>query len=341
MYELLLEKEERLFFALYQQLKRQNYSNIDDLCLHLGVTAPTLLQGVRNFQIKGYHLKLGMDIVKDGRRLYLLTRREFSERRLFTCLLEKSIGLELLLEMWRHPSCSAPELAKKTYHSCQTVRRRLRGLEALLACYNLRIVLEKRPMLQGAEAQIRFFYLHVHILLEEPLYRSEVSEVWGRIVSLSEERLARRFRVKKAWFNRQYVNKTLGLADYCLNERGYRFLWQQLLGLEPIWLKKPFCEVLSQYFKFDDKLAKKQAGISRDLYRLHLMAHLFHGDLTVSFTREQVLDTAAKRLERLFRDKLPGYPQLLAKHPELPLCYEMILRRYRLEEAESPLTIVI
>lgn len=341
MYELLLEKEEKLFFGLYQQLKRQNYSGIDELCSRLGVTAPTLLQAVHSFQIKGYHLKLGMDIIKDGSRLYLLTNGEFSERRLFTCLLDRSIGLELLLELWRNPSYSTSDLAKKTYHSCQTVRRRLRNLEGLLACYNLRIVLEKRPMLRGSEAQIRFFYLHLHILLEEALYQNDVNEVWEQVVSLSEERLKRRLTVKKAWFDRLYVAKAVGLPDYRFNERGYRFLWKQLLGLEPLWLGGPFQEVVKRYFEFDCKLAEKQEEICGDLYRLHLMAHLFYGDLTVSFAHEKVLDTPANRLERLFREKLPDYAQLLNRHPELPLCYEIILRRHRLDAEELALTISV
>lgn len=86
-------------------------------------------------------------------------------------------------------------------------------------------------------------------------------------------------------------------AFYLRHERNYLFLWKQLLGLEAFYLSEEDTYLLNQIFAAE--LLKERLG---------------SGSLSP--------DTLT--LIRLFLSQLPHYDQLLKKHPELPLLYEMI-----------------
>ena len=133
MYELLLEKEARLFFRLVQTLIEKNGQSLVQLTEELAASAHQILLSIQRWRVKGRHLQVGVDVVKDGGQLYVLKSDTFNQRKLFATLLGNSISVELLWSLWRNPSYGIGELAEVTFHSPQTIRRRLRSIEPLLS----------------------------------------------------------------------------------------------------------------------------------------------------------------------------------------------------------------
>lgn len=338
MYDLLLEREERLFFQLVQKLLNENSRSLLQIAAELKTTSGRLLRGIRQWQMKGYHLQVGLDIVKEEGQLYLLKTNQFCQQELFATLVANSMMVELLRVLWAHPSYGISELAKATFHSPQTVRRRLRNIQELLESYDLYVDFQQRPLIQGCEAQLRFFYLHLDTLVVGNGASQQPQRLLHKVYRLAEERIQGQYLIQRAWFERSWVQEVLGLADYVMNERGYRFLWKQLLGQEHVWVRGKLKKALQRFFIFEPGLARYQQEISADLYRLLLFAMLFRGDLTLGFgTMEQVTSTT-KRLERLFWEFLSRYEEVNRRHPELSYCYEMIVQKYRQKQV-SPLEI--
>ena len=338
MYDLLLEREEQLFFQLVQRLLLENKLSLLQVATDLKTSSGRILQGIHQWQVKGRHLQVGLDIVKDEGKLFLLKNNQFCQRNLFATLVADSVMIELLHQLWQHPSYGISELATAAFHSPQTVRRRLRRIQPLLVSYGLSWDFQKRPMLQGNEAQIRFFYLHLATLLKGNTTAKHPQRLLKIVYQLAEERIHHQYLIKEAWFDRRWIQEVLGLADYVINERSYRFLWQQLLGLEKVWVSGKLEQALQRYFLFEAGLGLYRQELSADLYRLLLLAMLFQGSLTLDFEPRVVITSATKRLERLFHDFLPDYEKLANRHPELSYCYEMLVQKYR-QRHVSPLEI--
>lgn len=336
MYELLLEKEARLFFRLVQTLIEKNGQSLVQLTEELAASAHQILLSIQRWRVKGRHLQVGVDVVKDGGQLYVLKSDTFNQRKLFATLLGNSISVELLWSLWRNPSYGIGELAEVTFHSPQTIRRRLRSIEPLLSQYGVHYVSQKRPLLQGDEAQLRFFYLHL-TFLQEGAQTAEPKEILERVENLGTERKRQSFVIERAWFDCQWIQETLGIGEYIVNERGYHFLWKQLLGLEPVWVRGKLEQALQRFFDYESLFAPYHREVAGDLYRLLFTAFLYRGNLALELTEvERPLNVSVKRLERLLQEFVPQYEHLKNLHPELINCYEMILQKYR-QPTQPPL----
>lgn len=330
MYELLLEKEARLFFGLVQTLAQKNGQSLAQLTEDLAASAHQILLSIHRWRVKGQHLQVGVDVVKDNGRLYVLKSENFDHRTLFAQLLQNSIAVDLLWLLWHNPSFGIGELAQATFHSPQTIRRRLRGVLPLLSQYDLQLTLQKRPVIQGAEAQLRFFYLHLTFLQEGIWGGEEPNHALDQVSRLGAERRKQGSLIEGDWFDHQWIEATLGLGEYVVNERGFRFLWHQLAGLEPVWISGQLDQALRRFFDYESIFLPYKRELSGALYRILLMALLFKGDLSLALTKEKApINVSVNRLERLFQEYLPQYDELKALHPELGTCYGMILQEFR------------
>lgn len=329
MYELLLEKEGHLFFRLVQTLAVKNGQSLVQLTENLTASAHQILLSIHRWRVKGRHLQVGVDVVKDGGQLYVLKSDTFDQRKLFALLLENSVSVKLLWTLWRNPSYGIGELAQTTFHSPQTIRRRLCKLEPLLSEYGLRYTSQKRPLIQGSEAQMRFFYLHL-TFLQEGTVEVEVKDILSQITHLGGERQGLSFLIEQAWFDCQWIQESLGLGEYVVNERGYHFLWKQLLGLESVWVRGKLEQALQRFFDYESIFAPYRRELAADIYRVLFMAFLFKGNLALELSvTKRPMNVSVKRLERLLQEYLPEYEHLKNLHPELVSCYETILQKYR------------
>jgi hypothetical protein len=115
-------------------------------------------------------------------------------------------------------------------------------------------------------------------------------------------------------------------AYYLVHERNYLFLWKQLLGLERFYLSAEDTHLLNQIFP--TTLRNEELGsVSFQTYlvkvtQIHLLCALLEGNLLLQPTIALSPDTLT--LIRVFLNQLPHYDQLLKKHPEMPLLYELV-----------------
>ena len=186
-----------------------------------------------------------------------------------------------------------PLLCRKCHLSPSSVNRRFTALSSSLAAYHLSLNRKHFPLLQGNEIQIRFF----HYPLENGIALATV-------------------------FPKNFVP-----AFYLRHERNYLFLWKQLLGLEAFYLSEEDTYLLNQIFAAE--LLKERLGSDSfqiclvKITQIHLLCALLEGNL-ILFKGSGSLSPDTLTLIRLFLSQLPHYDQLLKKHPELPLLYEMI-----------------
>lgn len=327
MYDLFLDKKARLFFNLYRQLQRENRQSLEGIAKKLAISQWSVMRLIRQFQSMGLHLRLGIDILRQEGCLYLLTLEDFDERQLFFSLMERSLVLQLLQLLWQHPSFTVADLAKAVFQSPTTIRRALREIQPLLAQYQLDIKLGQPPLIRGSEAEIRFFYLHLQFLtagVEFQLNQQKILEEWQK-AAIRRDRQG--LRVKEDWFDRNQVQGMLSLPEYRFSGKGFDFLWQQLSGLETIWIPSLLEELLPKEWLRNQKDGGKE--IYLEFYRLHLLAWLFSGNLALSLAPLPDRPQGNQLLEKLFHQHLPGYQQLLDKHPELPYCHELIFSKYQ------------
>lgn len=218
-----------------------------------------------------------------------------------------------------------PLLCRKCHLSPSSVNRRFTALSSSLAAYHLSLNRKHFPLLQGNEIQIRFFHYQLLRWMRPHLIKSS-SEAFFCIKTIHEKRKAV-YPLENGIALATVFPKNFVPAFYLRHERNYLFLWKQLLGLEAFYLSEENTYLLNQIFAAE--LLKERLGSDSfqiclvKITQIHLLCALLEGNL-ILFKGSGSLSPDTLTLIRLFLSQLPHYDQLLKKHPELPLLYEMI-----------------
>lgn len=218
-----------------------------------------------------------------------------------------------------------PLLCRKCHLSPSSVSRRFTALSSSLAAYHLSLSRNQFPLLQGNEIQIRFFHYQLLRWMFPDSIKSP-SDAFFCLKTIHEKRKAS-YPLENGIEMATVFPKHFVPAYYLRHEHNYLFLWKQLFGLEAFYLPDEDTYLLNQLFAAE--LFKERLGSVSfqtclvKITQIHLLCALLEGNL-ILFTPNRSLSHNTLTLVRLFLSQLPHYDQLLKKHPELPLLYEMI-----------------
>lgn len=330
MYECLLEKEDKILFNIYQILAVSKQCTLDELAAACERPVRYIRDTINEWGFEGYHLSLGIDFILRKNQVRLITTEHFDSRYLFAFLLERSSKMTMLSKLLENPSWGLKEIEKTIYSSPQTIRRKFRELSALLGSYELSGSFNKVPVICGKEAQQRFFRFHIRLLQEPP--KSPVApETYFQILEIVNcQRRSQGYFIDSDWFDRAFVERFNGLPEFRVDDRGFSFLWRQILGLEELWpvgISKALL-VDQRIYPLDRRYTSRivRQNIIHDINRLHLVCYLFQGPCADRVFADEELSGECRQLVAFFEKNLPQYQKILEKHPEIPSAYEKILR---------------
>lgn len=318
MFNLLLEKPDRLMYQIFCCLQETNPYPLAKLAIKLEKSPAVLRRTIRQWQKNSYNRSTGIGFYvtkEDIRGIYANEHASL----FFSTLLHRSEAFQLLLKVLDNPYASGVQLQREMHLSPASFQRRVRQLEPLLQHYHLQLSFKKMPALKGTEMQIRWFTLLVSLLADPPFHLSPINW-WHRY----EEICLHRPLWLDTW---QPAITHYYQPPFHLNERGSTFLWRQLIGLEPLWMNQEMAETLSFALHAHTSLATSYLlEVQQHIHRIHCCCSFFSGTL---FFEPTSISKEVHRLTQSFRLLLPHYDTLLAQHPELPMLYQRILKRYQ------------
>ncbi|KAF1300948.1 MULTISPECIES: helix-turn-helix domain-containing protein [Enterococcus] len=331
MFDCLLEERDRVLVKVYQKLAVEKKYSLEDAASECQHPVRYIRETVNDWRDSGSHLQIGIDVIIKKEHLVLQKATGFDDRYFFAFLLKRSIKIQLLEKLLEHPSWGVRDLEKTLYLSPKIIRRHFHELGKLFKWYGLTASFKKQPVICGAEAQQRFFRFHIRLLLEPPKMPITPAAYFQILEEISRKRRQQGYAIDPNWFDRKFISQINGIPDFEINERGFCFLWRQLLGVEEIWPMGISDELLGEQkiYPLDQRYSSRRIRqkILQDIFRLHLLCYLFKGPCIHQLAP---LKTSQKNQQLLtaLNELLPYHAQLLVNHPELELAYETVFQQH-------------
>lgn len=317
MFKLLLEKPDQLIYQIFGYLQETNPYSLTTLAFHVNKKPETIRRALQEWQQDAYNRSTGIGFYIKKDEIHGIYAKEHAQL-FFSTLLHRSESFQLLLKVLRHPYRSATQLQQEMHLSAATFQRRVHQLQPILQNYHLELSFMHHPVLKGDEMQIRWLTFFVSLLADPPFHFSPI-DWWHRYEEICT--------IRPLWLETWQPPKTAYYQPtFQLNERGSMFLWRQLIGLEPLWMKKEMAETLSFALSAHTNLNPINfSEVLQELHRIHCCCSLFSGTL---FFPPIAVSKEAHSLTQSFRLLLPQYNDLLTEHPELPILYQGVLEKY-------------
>lgn len=324
-YRDLLEVEDRPIFDIYQLLLEKSEVEMSEFQKRYGLYDKNVKTAIQEWKMAGNHLAFGLDFLIQQNTVTMFMTDQFSERDLFAYYLKKSSLFEILYILLDDPIITMKELENRTYLGRKTIRRRFSTLSDLLKTYGITITKNNPQLIAGSELQQRFLKFHLEMLARPELVKAGPEQKFRVIKDMAYNRE----RLGCVVLHEEIAPAKLGVIesyfDYMLDEQGYLFLWQQLLGLEPLWLGQVYQGFAEKALGKERHLAYFGQASFQQLYQIHAYGMIFDGDLLLQLTPHKVLSEDARRIHQVAKRYLPDYGKLIQKHPEIPCAYQKLL----------------
>ena len=321
MFDILLEKQDKIIFRLFQYLQKNNPCSLKKAANQLNLKPKSLKRYITLWQQEGSNFSTGISFYIKDQMIRAIYSQE-SAQLFLSVLLNRSFSFQLLVKILEQPFCTFKSLENKFYISKATMQRRIQKMKPLLQHYGLSISFVTAPILTGNEIQLRYFSLLVSLLYDPPLlWNSQV--LFDRYEETQQYRIGQGFKLKKT---KPAITNPYYPIPFQIDDTSLLFLWRQFSGLETIWLDSSLTESINFALHAYTNLSELSIiTLAQKLHRLHSLCSFYSGSLFVAYDPFFIMKNS-ERLIQSFTKLLPHYQQLLAKHPELPCFYESLLQ---------------
>lgn len=321
MFDILLEKQDKIIFRVFQYLQIKNPCPLKEITIHLGLSLKSLKRYIFIWQQNESNVSMGISFYIKGPKITAIYSPE--DANLFlSSLLARSFSFQILVKIIENPFCTFKKLEDEFYLSKATMQRRMQKMKPLLSGYDLTVSFTSAPTLKGNELQIRYFSLLVSLLYDPPFTHNK-QMLYERYKEVQQYRNSQGFLLSKAVFTP--ITKYYPIP-FQINDTSLLFLWKQFSGIENIWLKPSLTSGLDFALHAHTALNElKLISLSQKLHRLHSLCDLYSGSFLFTYNPFFFVKDA-KRLTQSFTKLLPNYQQILTTHPELPYFYEKLLQ---------------
>lgn len=321
-YQCLLEKDERLIWQIYL-LKRRG-----------GFISYERLQKEFSFTIKKFHglcdwwteieekKAVGICFIIQNTGIEIKIANYFCEARLWQHLLLESLTFQLLWQKLNDPLISITELSQQHYIARKTVWRRLETLQPLWENFNLRLDDNFQNCLMGMESQKRYLILQLK-KMQLLSYEQKSYELLCFMQKVSEKR--KNFGFNISAMETKILHSRAPQLAYQLDEKGWQFLLQQVLGAE-IWLPKSYSKFLMALEK-EPQLRSLLLADKKAIYRYHLCLQLFYGESWEEFFTPQTYLPETYLLQELSGIYVNKYSLFTRKHTNILNGYNFLLKK--------------
>ena len=322
MFQLLLEKNDYTMYQIFCRLEEYPTCSFEQLALHTHKTPLTVQRFLKKWQTTPANQTLGIGLHLDKQAVHAIYSRQ-SATTFFSHLLRRSTQFQLLMHLMNEPVISSRELQEHFHMSKSTLQRRFAHLQTFLVPYHLSLSFKQAPILKGSEVQIRWLFWQLSLASDPPLFPM-AHFYFQRYQTISNKRCQQGFTLTEPWEPPHSVFLT---QSFRLDERGLRFLWQQLLGAEEYWAPKEPYECLDfalhRHTSFDPIALAK---LHSECHQLHGLCTLYDGPFFIQ--QPAIINSEVQAVIDTLTHLLPDYQQLLKQHPEIPAFYQYLFDKY-------------
>lgn len=229
MFEILLNKQEKVIYEVLQQAQSQASISLKTLAEILAIS-PRMLHRQLNFWCaQPRNLPFDPFISLIDQQFWLPTTLA-PQLELYASLLQKNPYLKLCWYLMEHPYTRLCDLEEVFYFSPSTIQRQALTLKKFLATYQIQLSFNHDPILKGCEFQIRWLAWILSLIFDPPFDWFSKEALFHRFEEVQHMRIA-----AGQSLNQRPTEKLIFSPDfsYLISEKGWQYLGKQFVGLEP------------------------------------------------------------------------------------------------------------
>lgn len=319
-YQCLLEKDERTLWRIYLLGRKNTFISYEELQNEYQFTAKKIQRLCEWWSEIENEKKSGIAFVPSETGVQVQLTEHFCERILWHQLLTQSLTFQLLWQKLMDPLVTITQLSQQHYVARKTIWRRLEGLKPLWQNFNLRLDDNFQNCIMGLESQKRYLILQLK-KMQLPDQKEDVLLPFMKEISATRANFG--FTISQ--MESKILHSRAPQLAYHLDERGFQFLLQQLLGQE-IWLPKCY-ETFRVTFTDEPQLKSYSEATIQDIYRYHLCLQLFCGDSIEEFFSPPKQLSEAILLESISQKCVDKYTRFTRKHKHVVNGYDYVLKK--------------
>lgn len=323
MFAKLLEKNDKIMYQLFYELKAANTQNIATLATKTGIESKSLRRLINLWSKHKEYLTTGVSFVcqKDMITVFVTGNME---KTFYSTLLRRSKTFQLLLSVIRDPYARFNKLASIIGVSEVTLRRRKKILNDFLTDYQVTLSFECDPVLKGEETQIRWLFLLVSLAYDPP-FVYQGSTIFSRYEEVQQFRIRQGFTLHDS---NAFATNTCYQLPFQLDDRSLLYIWRQLTGCIPLEVSSEVSDAIT----FALNKAFDQPNWLLDYYKQKIihwycLATFFHGSILPEFPNQAKLSKPVQTFHDSLLNRLKDYATISKQHPELLTIFMYLLDR--------------